>query len=353
VAQIAAGLLIFIFLLPYSASVYKGIGFLFEQVFGLSFAWCMVLIAVLTAAYVLAGGYFASSWSNFFQGIVMLGGIGLMVYFLLMKVGGLSAALEKLPAAQTAAGAGGGKMSDLFSVVVLTSLGTLGLPQMVHKFYAVRDGKKSIRSAMWISTLFALIIGSGAYLVGALGPLFMNKLPEGGTDYIVPAMLNDALPSALMGLIVVLLLAASMSTLSALAMSAGSAVAVDLFGPKLEKMGKKKTNLVLRIVCFAFIMASMIFALYSPAAIQTLMNYSWGVLAGAFLGPFIFGVCWKKATPAGGWAGFIAGLGTCLVLGLIYNFAGNKSATVGCWAMVASLIATPLVSLLTPAKKTS
>nr|MDD6336655.1 sodium:solute symporter family protein [bacterium] len=354
--KIIAAVAIFIFLVPYSASVYQGLGYLFEAVFGLNFVYCMVIMVVLTAGYLLAGGYFTSSWTDFFQGIVILIGMGLMFFYVFTsdQVGGFSEGVRRLQdmAAQNRTPAvGSAPWQGLWATVMLTSLGVWGLPQMVHKFYAVRDGKAA-RRAMIISSLFALVVGGGAYLIGAFGPLFITDAQFagelGGTfDRVVPAMLSAALPKALMALIVVLLLAASMSTLSALALASSSSLTMDLIKPLKTNMGDKATKNCMRLLCLLFILVSMGLALKQVAAMQTLMNFSWGVLAGTFLGPYLWGICWKRTTTQGAWAGFAGGLVTALVLMLVWKFNAARSPMVGCISMVVSLVAVPVVSLFT------
>jgi len=349
--KIFAAVLIFVFLVPYSASVYTGIGYMFEEVFGLSFLWCMGIMAVLTALYLLAGGYFATAWTNFFQGAIMIVGLALMVYYVVQSpnVGGLATGIARVREA-TPTGTGG-NISVLISTILLTSFGTWALPQMTHKFYAIRQDKNAIRNATIIATGFALFIGCGAYFIGAFGRLFVAGQTDIKTDLIVPQMLASALPEALLGLVVVVLLSASMSTLSALALSGGSALVSDLVrGSFRPKMNTKTEKLLLQVVCFAFIGISMVLAMAKVAAIQTLMNFSWGVLAGAFMGPFVWGVCWKRASKAGGWAGLLGGFLTAATLILIWNFQASKSPLVGCYAMAVSMVLTPVVSLLFPNK---
>ena len=95
----------------------------------------------------------------------------------------------------------------LLGVVVLTSLGTLGLPQMVHKFYTIKN-EKSIKAGTIISTLFALIIAGGSYFMGAFGRLYYTPPASGQPvfDNIVPEMLAGSLPDLLIGVVMILVL---------------------------------------------------------------------------------------------------------------------------------------------------
>jgi solute:Na+ symporter, SSS family len=366
--KIVAALLIFIFLVPYCASVYQGLGLFFESVFHISYTYCMVVMAVLTAVYLLAGGYIATAMADFFQGLVMIVGVILMVGFVLGNeaVGGLSAGLEKLsqiPEAGSALSSPFGSASNvigLISIILLTSLGTWGLPQMVHKFYAIRDAK-AIKRGTIISTIFALIIGGSAYFVGGFGRLFASgfsaettqAIADKNLDVVMPAVLNQALPPWMLGLILVLLLAASMSTLSSLVLVSSSSISMDLIKGSIKpQMSEKSTMAWMRSLCALFVLVSLILALFKVDAISTLMSYSWGALSGCFLAPFLLGVRWKGMTRAGAWAGIITGLTVVvplMVLGAVGGIlpAWMSPLAIGSMAMLISLIVTPIVSVIT------
>lgn len=91
-----AAVIIFVFLVLYSASVYKGLSGLFSMAFGISFVWCVIGIAVLTAVYVVVGGYMAAALNDLVQGIIMIAGIGMVVVSILNGKGGFLASLEQL-----------------------------------------------------------------------------------------------------------------------------------------------------------------------------------------------------------------------------------------------------------------
>ncbi len=361
--KITAALLIFIFLVPYCASVYQGLGLFFTSVFGISYEYCMIGMAVITAVYLMMGGYIATALADFFQGIVMIAGVILMVLFVLGNeaVGGLSAGLSKLaevpeigPALSSPFGSAENAIG-LISLLLLTSLGTWGLPQMVHKFYAIRD-RKAIRRGTVISTVFALIIGGSSYFVGGFGRLFLTEVPVingvANKDAIMSGVLNEALPPVMLGLILVLLLAASMSTLSSLVLVSSSSISMDLIkGALRPNMEEKKVMVWMKSLCALFVAASLGIALFQPAAIVTLMSYSWGALSGCFLAPFLYGVRWKGMTKAGAWSGIVIGLAITVPL-MVLNAIGGivpnwmTPPAIGAMAMLASLIITPVVSAI-------
>ena len=353
--KIVAAVIIFVFLVPYCASVYKGLGYFFESVFGIPFAWCMVGMAVFTALYLLAGGYIATAMTDFVQGLVMIVGVVLMVVYVVTHsaVGGIAEGLARVGQidANLTSPFGSPNMAVLLvSLIILTSLGTWGLPQMVHKFYAIRD-KKAISRGTVISTLFALLVGGAGYFVGTFGRLFLNnEVPEAGMDAIMPEMMTASLPAVLLGLILILILAASMSTLSSLVLVSASSISLDLVKGIVKPKMKDKTAMVwMRSFCAVFVVVSLIIALFEPSAIVTLMSYSWGALSGCFLAPFLLGIKWRGMTKAGAWAGIITGLAVVvplMILGAVGGIlpAWMSAPAIGSMAMLLSLIVTPIVS---------
>jgi len=356
--KIASALVIFIFLAPYCASVYQGLGYFFESAFGIPYQYCMIGMAVFTALYLLAGGYIATALTDFVQGLIMIGGVILMLVFILANpvVGGVSEGLSRVASIDPSLASvfNGNSAVLLISLIILTSLGTWGLPQMVHKFYAIKDNN-AIKRGTLISTLFALLVGGAAYFVGTFGRLFLNNtMPKAGSDAIMPEVMKAALPEMLMGLILVLILAASMSTLSSLVLVSSSSLSLDLVKGVIKPSMKDKSAMTLmRVLCGVFVVISLVIALLKPAAIYTLMGYSWGALSGCFLAPFLLGVRWKGMTKAGAWAGIITGLAVVVPLMLLVSTGALPASpwlsapAIGSMAMVASLIVTPVVSVMT------
>ncbi len=359
--KLAAAFIIFIFLVPYSASVYKGLSGIFSIAFGIDFKYCIIGMALLTGIYVVLGGYMATVANNFIQGIIMLAGILMVVFAVLNGKGGFTEAVKSLSAIEAAPGTAGegmkGAYTSLFGpdplgllgVMILTSLGSWGLPQMVHKFYTI-DSEKSINKGAIISTVFALTVAGGSYFIGGFGRLYVPAGAGGGPsvayDEIMPQMLAGVLPDILMGLVVVLVLSASMSTLSSLVISSASTLTVDFVKGFLKKdMRDKQQMFLTRLFCILFILVSLILALYPGALITNLMAISWGALAGAFLAPFLYGLYWKKVTNAAVWISFAVGIGF-VVCNMIFGFMSGTGA--GAASMLITLALVPVVSLVTP-----
>jgi len=373
--KILSAAIIFVFLVPYSAAVYKGLGSLFSAVFPNVETWVwMLLIAVLTAIYLVAGGYIATSYTNLVQGVVMIAGVIFLVGVVLShdSVGGLGGLVENLKKFQSLPDdpnpVTGAQLTDIFGGssfrflcfnIMLTSFGTWGLPQMIGKFYAIKD-TAAIKRGTVISTIFCVVIGCGAYLIGSTSRLILGGvLPEGGIDAIIPAVLmevlgGDTLGIILLAIILILLLSASMSTLQSVVLASASAVAVDLIPAvsKKEISGGKQV-LLTRIFCLAFVACSFIFATRNIPIIVSLMSFSWGLVSGCFIGPYIWGLFSKKITRIGAYAGILSGLltvgGATLVITLTSGFsaAAAKSPEMGVAAMAVSFVIVPVVSLLT------
>ena len=359
--KITASAIAFVFLIPYTASVYNGLSRLFGMAFDIPYAACVITMAVLTGVYVIMGGYLATAINDFIQGIIMLVGIVVVILAVLSGQGGFMEAVRKLseipsdvPATMGQQGAFasffGADPVNLVGVIILTSLGTWGLPQMVHKFYAIKS-EKSIKTGTIVSTAFAIIVSGGCYFLGGFGRLYDSEAiykADGSIIYdaIVPSMLST-LPDILIGIVIVLVLSASMSTLSSLVLTSASTLTLDFIKDNLVKdMDDKKQLLYIRVLIVFFIAISVILALDPPTFIAQLMGISWGALAGAFLAPFLYGLYWKGVTKAGVWASYICGVGIT-VANMFFKFI-ESPINAGALAMVAGLIVTPFVSLITP-----
>lgn len=363
--------IIFVFLIPYTASLYNGLSRLFEMAFGIDYTWCVVLMAVLTAIYVLVGGYVATAVNDFIQGIIMLVGIVAVVLAVLNDNGGLTQAMNSLSqiTAESNPELSGAFVSflgpqplQLLGVVILTSLGTWGLPQMVGKFYAI-DNEASISKGTIISTIFAIIVAGGCYFLGGFGRLYGDEIEyaANGTpvyDSIVPQMISG-LPNVLIAVVVVLVLSASMSTLSSLVLTSGSTLTLDIIIPLSKKsFSDKKKMFTIRAFILFFIIVSSVLAVIqaksSVTFIAQLMGISWGALAGAFLAPFLYSLYWKGVTKAAVFASFISGVGImcvnmfCTFTGRVFiNDYFTSPINAGMLAMLAGLVIVPAVSLVT------
>lgn len=388
----AAAAIVFIFLIPYTASVYNGLSRLFGMVFDLGKnggTYIIIAMAILSAAYVTLGGYKATALNDFFQGIIMLIGIATVVFLTVNEKNGLSEAVKALNSIGAEGGVEKNTLGSVFGpdplnllgVVILTSLGTWGLPQMVQKFYAIKD-EQAIKKGAIISTFFAFVVAGGSYFMGGFVRLYCTLKEGDGSgrafietvngkpvfDTMVPALLDTALPNILIGLVVVLVLSASLSTLSSLVLTSSSTLTNDLIKPHVKNFDDKKQITFMRAFIAVFLIISVIIASNKNASISTLMSYSWGALSGAFLGPFLYGLFLRKASKAACWSSFVTGVGISVAHMVLFSlnidaFSGIKDAIVklncplnllspinaGAFAMIVSLIIVPIVSRFTKA----
>ena len=371
--RVTASIIAFVFLIPYTAGVYSGISRLFEMGFDIPYEYCVVIMSILTAVYVILGGYKATAMNDFIQGIIMLFGIVAVIAAVLSAQGGLTEAVNKLAVlpADGATEPGSGMFATWFGpdpwgligVIVLTSLGTMGLPQMVGKFYSITD-ESAIKRGTVISTIFAFIVAGGCYFLGGFGRLYDPVIAANGKiayDSIVPAMLVT-LPDVLIALVVLLVLSASMSTLASLVLTSSSTMTLDLIyrdkkslpgeveegtidDVVAEKIERRKV-VVMRVLIMFFIAISLLIALNPPTFIAQLMGISWGALAGAFLAPFMLGLYWRGVTTASVWACFAWGVG----LTVINMLVGNPINPINCGAiaMIGGFPVVLLTSLFSP-----
>lgn len=382
--RVVASIIAFVFLIPYTAGVYMGISKLFEMGFGIPYSYCAIIMACLTAVYVILGGYKATAINDFIQGIIMLFGITTVIFVVLQHQGGLAEAVDKMAAAVPTvhdmedksglfsafrpgdfASWFGPNPLSLLGVVVLTSLGTWGLPQMVGKFYSITD-ECAIKRGTVISTIFALIVSGGCYFLGSFGrlfpePAFSPDKHKYAYDSIVPSML-EILPDILIALVVLLVLSASMSTLASLVLTSSSTMTLDLIyrdkksqdgeveGGEIDDMVAEKIErrkvVVMRVLIVFFIVLSLMIALNPPQFIAQLMGISWGALAGAFLAPFMLGLYWRGVTPASVWACFAWGVGLTVINMMLGNSLLNP-IDCGAVAMVGGFVIVFIFSLFT------
>ncbi|MCL2044068.1 MAG: sodium:solute symporter [Treponema sp.] len=370
--KIGASIIIFIFLIPYTASLYNGLSRLFQMAFDIPFEYCIIAMGILTAIFVVAGGYVASVVNNFIQGMIMLTGIVLIIAIVLKNNGGFMAAIEGMarigendsnviPGVFTSFF--GPRPLDLLGVVILTSLGTWGLPQMVGRFYSLKNENMITKGAI-VSTVFALFIAGGSYFLGSFGRLYESKLIENGAidganiafDAIIPTILSG-MSDVMIGLVIVLVFAASISTLASLVMTSASTLTLDfLKGNIIKIMSDKKQLVIIRILIVVFIAISSAIAIVQVNSritfIAQLMGISWGALAGSFLAPFLYGLYWKRTTKAAVWCSFLF---STIVMTLNIFFRSTFPALLqspinaGAFTMLAGLIIVPAVSLISKA----
>ncbi len=326
--RLFSAIVIFVFLIPYSASVYKGLTSVCSVLLGVDELVCMIVIAAASAIIVVAGGYIAALKADFVQGIIMLFGVVFLIVAVMRceAVGGLTQGLSRLGSATKALSLSAKDHVGLWATVLMTSFGTWGLPQMIHKYYGIRDDREVSRGTV-ISTVFALVVAGGGYFIGTLSHLFFDKLPEGGTDYLIPNILaTSGLSDVLVGIVLVLLIAASVSTLSSITITAASTLAMDIIQDRFMKDKKKDIAPLTKALCLEFVVISFFIAYKGEGTpILDMMSYSWGIISGSFLVPYVASLYFKKANACAAWAAMIGGF-VCALPPLSAKLAGSQAA---------------------------
>lgn len=350
--KLVASLAVFVFLVPYSAAVFIGLSYLFTAHFGLAFGAALAVMGLFTSFYLVLGGYKSMTMIDVIFGMIMCLGSAVLVASTLGKAGGLgrlTAGLAALDPRLTAAVGPGGAW-PLFALVFLTSVAPFAMPQLVQKFYAIKD-ERAVKRGMIASTAFALLIAGTAYFTGAAARLFLT--PEnapaafaGGTpvfDTLMPEFLAKVVPPSLSVLMMLLILSASMSTLAALVLISSSSVVKDLYAGFVNRaVADRALTRLMRATSAVFILLSVVLAYLRPATIVAILSVSWGAIGSFFLGPFVWGLISRKATKAGAIGSAVLGLGTCLGLAV----SGMAPAEAGTIGMIVSFAVNPLLSLL-------
>lgn len=338
---------IFVFFIPYSAAVFMGLSYLFRANFQLGYGTALAIMGGFTALYLVLGGYRSMTMIDVFFGMIMLAGAGILFGHTLRAGGGLAtigAGLREIDPALTGP-VGPPGWWPLFCLVFLTSVAPLGMPQLVQKFYAIRD-RAAIRQGMLACTGFALLIGGAAYFTGATTRLFLDPVVAPAAfadgrpvfDALMPELLARVVPPSLSVLMLLLILSASMSTLAALVLISSSSVVKDLYAGFLAPdASDRRLTALMRAASGLFVLLSVLLAYLRPATIVAILGVSWGAIGSVFLGPFLWGLLSARATRGGAIAAATLGLGACLAL----YAAGRPSPEAGTIGMLVSL-ATPL-----------
>jgi SSS family solute:Na+ symporter/sodium/proline symporter len=350
--KLIASLAVFLFLVPYSAAVFIGLSYLFKANFGLAFGAALAVMGLFTAFYLVLGGYKSMTMIDVVFGMIMCVGSAVLVGSTLAKAGGLGKLVSGLGAAdpRLTAAVGPGGAWPLFALVFLTSVAPFAMPQLVQKFYAIKD-ERAVRRGMIASTAFALLIAGAAYFTGAAARFFLT--PEsapaafaGGRpvfDVLMPEFLAKVVPPSLSTLMMLLILSASMSTLAALVLISSSSVVKDLYAGFVRPDVPDRTlTRLMRIMSAVFILLSVVLAYFRPATIVAILSVSWGAIGSFFLGPFVWGLISRTVTKFGAIGSAVLGLGTCLGLAV----AGMAPAEAGTIGMAVSFAANPLLSLV-------
>jgi SSS family solute:Na+ symporter len=360
--KLISSIVIFIFLIPYSAAVFMGLSYLFTSNFGIDYGIVLLLMGVFTATYVILGGYKSMAMIDMVFGIIMTVGVITLYFFAVNKGGGIANITDSLEAIKPklVQPIGPPGFWPLFSLVFLTSVAPFAMPQLVQKFYAVKD-KRSVRIGMVASTFFALLIGGVAYFLGSTTQLFLspestpNAFAEGKPifDRLMPELLTNVIPESLSVIILLLILSASMSTLASLVLISSSSFTKDFWAGFVNKnINDKSQTAMMRIMSGVFVFLAVALAYVELDVIVEILGISWGAIGSFFLGPFVWGLFNKKVNKVGAYSSALIGLAICLILYFVGNhidaspkpwyFTSPGAGTIG---MITSLVVCPVFSL--------
>ncbi len=352
--KLSGAIVIFIFMIPYSAAVFMGLSYMFTSNFNLEYWHALSFIGIFTASYIVLGGYKSMAMIDMIFGIIMTVGVIILYFSTVHEGGGMAMITNTLKAIEPklTAAVGPPGFWPLFSLIFLTSVAPFAMPQLVQKFYAIRD-RRSIRIGMIASTFFALLVGGVAYYIGSTTRIFLSPGdPEfahvfnAGVpiyDRLMPELLAKVIPESLSVIILLLILSASMSTLAALVLISSSSLIKDFYHGFVNKdASDRKLTRLMRMGSAFFVFLSVMLAWMDLDTIVSILGISWGALGSFFLGPFIWGILWKRAGKAGAISSGVIGLGTCLIL----YATGMPSPSAGTIGMMTSLAINPIVSLI-------
>ena len=356
--KMLSAIVIFVFLIPYSAAVFIGLSYLFTSSFpGIEYWHAVVFMGVFTSIYLVLGGYKSMAMIDVIFGMIMTVGVIALAYFTIEKGEGIvniSKILSDInPKLTETVGPPG--WWPLFSLIFLTSVAPFAMPQLVQKFYAIKD-KKSIQVGMIASTFFALLIGGIAYFIGSTSRVFISpetspaSFPDGklNVDAIMPELLNIVVPESLSIIVLILILSASMSTLAALVLISSSSLVKDFYAGFINKnTSDRQLTTYMRFGSVFFVILSVIIALMKPDSIVAILGISWGAIGAMFLGPFIWGLFSTKVNKFGAISSSVIALIVTISL-YLYGWSSPEAGTIG---MMVSLVVNPIFSMLKRGKR--
>lgn len=333
---------------------------IFSQATGLSYSQGLFLFGVVVLFYTTLGGFRAVAITDTACAILMLVGMGLLAFSLIGEAGGYEALIEKIALIDQTQNLGLFEITSagdlpwtlLFSSWILVGFATVALPQSAVRCMAYRRSD-DLHIAMLVGTIVcgALMIGMTMMGFFARGVLADADAFNGNTDAMIPFYISQHMSPWLAGLTLIGPLAATMSTVSSLLISASSAIVKDLFLRFDKSQSLSSDRLARRAKACTFLLglAALLLSLYPLDLIAWINLFAFGGLEITFLCPLAGGLFWARATKAGAWASIGVGLVFYLAAGLLGLNLGGWHSVVP--SLAASIIAFVQVSLLTQPEK--
>jgi SSS family solute:Na+ symporter len=346
--QASSGLIIAVFMVFYTTAVFLAISTLFQETFGIPYWICVVVFTIVVGIYLLIGGLYAVMWTHAIQGILMLTGMLILTIGVYVMLGGIGPAHEVTaaltpnmlssigsPAATSAPNGltsmppvGSAPFMLLLTLVFGVGIGVLAQPQLIVRYLSAKS-EKALRRAIPYGGIFILLMTFTAFSVGPLcnelmvnapkynsaltdSLMYPTKIVAGNAipnpDAVVPLIINNFFPTWFIILFLFAVLAAAMSTASALFHTAGASIGRDVCEKGLMKgCSEKKSLKITRMATLIIVGATLIISLNPPAVVAILTSFFFGLMACTFLAPYTLTLYWKKISRAGAWAGMLGG----------------------------------------------
>ncbi|MGD9141060.1 MAG: hypothetical protein PVJ42_05920, partial [bacterium] len=335
--------IIFLFLIIYNVSVVKGMANAIQVLVEIPY-WGGVLVSgLIIVFYVTVGGYLAVVWTSFIQAWIMIGGLILLTLVALSRVGGMATAVERLSAmdAGFVSTPGLWGWAGLISFCLIVSFGTWGMPQLVIRFYSI----KNVRM-LRIGTIVVTVGGSVAllpYLNGALARILHPAVAN--PDLAIPTLTKSVLPPIGAAIFLAGVIAAGMSTFAGVLIISSTSLVRDImehtFGRKLTQAEQIKYARIANIILGG---AAILIGLRPPSLILVLTAFSWAVIASTNLWPLLFGIYWKRTNPTATLVSMVAGAGTALIWTRLGNPLGLHGFIAGTSIALVIIVAGSLLS---------
>ena len=328
----------------YAASSIKACGTLFNTVMGIDATVAMYIAAAIIIVYTFLGGFSAVCWTDFFQGLLMLGALLIAPIFALALIrGGEGAAsIGELPKdywnlftnwKDVVSGLGWG-------------LGYFGMPHIIIRFMSLRSDKDLKKSAKIGITWTALIL-IFSVAAGIIGHLFLGEIADSSVVFIT--MTRKIFPALISGLLLSAILAAAMSTADSQLLASASAFSVDVYKPiiRKNKASEKEMLWAGRLVVLAIsVIAVLIAANPNSGTIMSLVENAWGVFGAAFGPAILLSLFWKRFNFQGAVAGIVTGAAVDILWLVFLKDLGLYEIIPG---FIASAVVAVVVALLTKA----
>ena len=337
----------------YASSSIKACGTLFNTVAGIDEALAMYVAAAITIGYVFLGGFKAAAWTDFFQGLLMLGAMMITPIFAAFLVSGAPAAAAGVAALPEGYFNVFTSWQDILSGLAW-GLGYFGMPHIIVRFMSLRSQSEMKKSAV-IGIGWTVLILFFAAFIGIIGRQFLSYDPVADANIVDDSlvfilMVRAIFPGLISGILLAAILAASMSTASAQMLSAASALAADVYKPFVRKgtADDKEMFWISRLaVVIISVAAVTIAANPDSGTIMSLVSNAWASFGAAFGPAIVLSLFWKRFNFPGAIAGIVVGAAVDIFWMI------NLTASTGLYELlpgfIAGFVAAVLVALVTKA----